>query len=477
VAKVYVMYRFDTEDYVLPATDDVTRDIADILHRNGVRATFVTVGELARTWERRGRTDVIEALKRHSIGYHTNYHSKHPVPPEYCDGLSWREAVAETIRREGSGVRDLRRIFGQNPSCYIQGGGAWTPTYMAAMREWGLPSYWEAGSWHSFVSYHDKPFWYCGVLIFDAHIRLGNPLVLGEKPGALDEYKKKFADAYQRLHSTGGIISPGAHPNNLNTTESWDGVDYPWGENVPRTEWRMPNEKPAEAVQANYRALEEVARYMGTFDEVEFIGCDQALRLYPDLAQGVLFEPKALAELARAVQEEVTFYPGPAQGSYIAASEACWLLLGLLAEYLWEGKVMPQRLYRTPLGPARRVTTNIRTESLPGAEVLRSAAEVYEYLCEFDQLPDSVVVGPDLLTPADFFVAAAYVAERLIETGSVPDEVPYRRANYTLEQYDTSENVSFAWRIFRRGFRPESLIELARLQLWTFKPAVYQVRS
>ncbi len=59
-------------------------------------------------------------------------------------------------------------------------------------------------------------------------------------------------------------------------------------------------------------------------------------------------------------------------------------------------------------------------------------------------------------------------------TGSVPDEVPYRRANYTLEQYDTSENVSFGWTIFRRGFRADHLIELARLQLWSFKPATYQ---
>ncbi len=474
MAKVYVMYRFDTEDYVLPATDDVTKEIADILHRNGVRATFITVGELARTWERKGRTDVIEALKKHSIGYHTNYHSKHPVPPEYCEGLTWQEGVAETIRREGSGVRDLRRIFGQNPCTYIQGGGAWTPPYMAAMREWGLPSYWEAMKWHSFVSYHNQPFWYCGVLIFDAHVRLGNPLCLSEKPDALTDMKAKFQVAYDQLHATGGIISPGAHPNNLNTTESWDGVEYRWGENIPRTDWRMPNEKPAEVVQANYKGLDAIAKYMAGFEDVEFIGCDTALGLYPDLAQGQVFEPKALAELAKAVQEEVTFYPGPVEGSYVTASEAYWLLLGLLAEYVWEGKVKAQRLVRTPLGPSRRVETNKRAETLPGAEVLKSAVDVFEYVTEFDQLPDSVAVGPDEAALADFFVAAAYLAEKLIETGSVPDEVPYRSANYTLEQYDTSENVSFAWSIFRRGFRADHLIELARLHLWSFKPATYQ---
>ena len=474
MATVYVMYRFDTEDYVLPATDDVTMRIADVLQANGVTATFITVGELARHWERTGRTDVIQAPKKHSIGYHTNYHSKHPVPPEYCEGLTWEEGVAETIRREGSGVRDLRRVFGQNPCTYIQGGGAWTPTYMAAMREWGLPSYWEAGSWHSFVAYHDKPFWYCGVLIFDAHVRLGNCLCLSEKASAMEDLKAKFQAAYDEYHSGGGIISTGAHPNNLNTTESWDGVEYRWGENIPRTEWRMPNEKPADTVEANFRGLDEISAWMAGFDDVECIGLHQALALYPDLAQGKAYEPKALAELAKAVQEEVTFYPGPVEGSYITAGEACWLITGLLAQYRWDGDVTPQKVSRAPLGPSLRVGTNMRTKTFPGADVLKAAADVYEYLCEFDQVPNTVNVGPDVVAPADFLVAAAYLVEKLVATGSVPDEVPCRRANYTLEQYDTSENVSFAWSIFRRGFRADHLIELARLQLWAFKPATYQ---
>jgi len=474
VAKVYVLFRFDTEDYVLPACDDVTKEIADVLYRNGVRATFITVGELARTWERRGRTDVIESLRRHSIGYHTNYHSKHPVPPEYCEGLTWEEGVAEIIRREGSGVRDLRRIFGQNPACYVQGGGAWTPTYMGAMREWGLPSFWEAGSWHSFVSYHDQPFWYCGVLIFDAHVRLGNPLCLSEKPEAMDNLKKSFAQAYEKLHPSGGICSPGAHPNNLNTTESWDGVDYRWGENIPRTSWRMPKRKPAKVVRANFKGLDAIAKYMRAFPDTEFIGCDTALGLFPDLAQGAVYEPKALTKLAQAVQDEVTFYPGPVANSYITASEAYWLLLGLLAEYLWEGEVKAQKLVRTPLGPSLRVTTKIRAKALPGPAVLQAAAEAFEYVTEFDQLPNSVVVEHEQVTLADFFVAVAHVAEQLLRKGTVPDEVPYRRANYTLEQYDTSEKVEFGWAIFRRGWRADHLIELARLHLWSLKPAVYQ---
>ena len=59
---VYVVLWFDTEDYIEPASDDAALRIANDLDKLGVRATFKVVGEKARTLERRGRRDVIQAL-------------------------------------------------------------------------------------------------------------------------------------------------------------------------------------------------------------------------------------------------------------------------------------------------------------------------------------------------------------------------------------------------------------------------------
>src|SRR5579862_395079 len=73
--KVYVVLWFDTEDYILPASDDAALKIAKFLSDEGIRATFKVVGEKARTLEKRKRTDVIDALKKHEIGYHSNFHS------------------------------------------------------------------------------------------------------------------------------------------------------------------------------------------------------------------------------------------------------------------------------------------------------------------------------------------------------------------------------------------------------------------
>src|SRR6202012_3996255 len=82
-APVYIVLWFDTEDYMLPASDDAALRIADFLTQQGVRATFKVVGEKARVLEQRQRTDVIAALARHEIGYHSNTHSQQPTPAVY----------------------------------------------------------------------------------------------------------------------------------------------------------------------------------------------------------------------------------------------------------------------------------------------------------------------------------------------------------------------------------------------------------
>src|SRR5438094_8201170 len=82
-APVYVVLWFDTEDYIEPAADDAALRLAQDLDGLGVRATFKVVGEKARTLAARGRWDVIRALSRPDIGYHTILHSIPPAPSAY----------------------------------------------------------------------------------------------------------------------------------------------------------------------------------------------------------------------------------------------------------------------------------------------------------------------------------------------------------------------------------------------------------
>ena len=110
--RVDVILWFDTEDYLLPASDDAVKRLAELLSQRNVRATFKVVGEKARVLEKRGRADVIAALRQHEIGYHTNFHSVHPTPAEYLAECGLLDGVAEFVRREKQGAADVRRIFG-----------------------------------------------------------------------------------------------------------------------------------------------------------------------------------------------------------------------------------------------------------------------------------------------------------------------------------------------------------------------------
>src|SRR5262245_42125144 len=101
---VNVILWFDTEDYLLPADDDATKRLCDMLSERGIRATFKLVGEKARVLEQRGRKDVITALKRHDIGYHSDFHSVHPTPTEYLAPCGWLDGLQEFTRLEGQGA-------------------------------------------------------------------------------------------------------------------------------------------------------------------------------------------------------------------------------------------------------------------------------------------------------------------------------------------------------------------------------------
>src|SRR6185369_6552962 len=112
---IYVTLWFDTEDYILPQSDDAAKRVAEMLTRLGVKATFKLVGEKARTLEERKRYDVIEALKKHEIGYHSNTHSMQPTIAVYLQNAGWEDGRAEFFRREAQGARDVQRIFGVTP--------------------------------------------------------------------------------------------------------------------------------------------------------------------------------------------------------------------------------------------------------------------------------------------------------------------------------------------------------------------------
>lgn len=460
-AKVYVVLWFDTEDYLLPASDDAALRLATWLTSQKIRATFKTVGEKARTLERRGRTDVIDALKKHEIGYHSNYHSVHPTPAEYCSTLGWDDGVAEFERREGPGLEDLRRIFGQNPTCYGQPGSSWNPQSFGAMKRWGAKAYLDAGS---HVGLDKKPLYYCGLLtMYDlAH----HPRVALDDPSKVEAANRAFKEAHDKLIAQGGgIVSIWYHPCEFVHKKFWDSI-FADGANPPREAWTPPPQKTAAETKTAFENFEAWMNTIRSYPDVRFVTASEAADVvWADRARGRDFSPEELREIAAAVGDDANYQ---VRGDLALAPSEILLLLNTLVVRNGKG---PVRLADTPYGPSTAVSPLAAPVTTDGNQFARTAADVDAYLRKHGRVPPTVWLGSAGVPPEAYLAALARVAIDRID-GKQPASIEVRPAKYSVGARVADDSPRIWGWLFPKGFHAPALMELARRQAWTIKPAI-----
>jgi peptidoglycan/xylan/chitin deacetylase (PgdA/CDA1 family) len=482
--KVYVILWFDTEDYILPQSDDAAKRLAGFLSQQGIRATFKVVGEKARTLERRGRRDVIGALAQHEIGYHSNTHSQHPTPAEYEASLDWTDGVEEFTRREHTGFDDVRRILGQTPTCYGQPGSSWAPESFAALKKWGVKVYLDEGTQ---IGLNGKPFWYGGLLnIFNT--TEGEKLRPDGQEGwdGLADARARFQEFYLRMTSRpeGGVISLYFHPCEFIHREFWDGVNFAHGANPPRADWQLPPMKSPEESEKAFKYFEDLVTYMKSFPRVEFITASQALRLFRDPTQRHQFSTDELAAIAKQVDSEVSFQ---VHDDYdLAASEVFFLLNRYVAGVVNKSPRAFLILDGTPYGPATPFEDaaatvpsssegnggNLATTEVPWNQFARTVLDVEDFLEKNEQIPSVVWFGSKPVRPESYLVALAQVTTRLLVRAEPPENVALAPAHLAAAQYVADDSPQlWGWVIFPPGFRAPKMMRLAKLQAWTLKPA------
>lgn len=441
--RVYVLLWFDTEDYILPAADDAALRLATDLEKLGVRATFKTVGEKARVLERRGRRDVIAALSRHDIGYHTDYHSVQPVPAVYLEQMNWLDGADEFRRREEAGLRDLLRIFKlKKASCYGQPGSSWGPQAYRALRQMGIDIYLDEGS---HVGLRDQPFWYGGMLNVFAIRQYA--IRAGLRPeDRFEKFAGEFDACHERLQRQGGgLISIYYHPTEFVATEFWDGVNFPKGATRERAKWENPTARTKEDSERTYEVVRRLVRHARSRPGVEFITARDLPFIYQTQATPLIPRQEAARHLARSLN----FFESAS--TILSAGELLGILLG--------AKTRPVE------GPAERVVSSLggRVERWLFEQGKREAAD---HLERTGRLPSRVWLGAGFVSLPDFAATLA----RDPGTGS----------SVTLEKGDVSALEApvhrdpvraFGWAIHPEGFAGRNLLDLARLQCWTLKPA------
>jgi peptidoglycan/xylan/chitin deacetylase (PgdA/CDA1 family) len=468
-SKVYVILWFDTEDYILPQSDDAAKRIAAFLTRQGVRATFKIVGEKARELERRQRRDVIGALAQHEIGYHSNTHSQHPTPAEYESTLDWQTGVEEFTRRERGGFEAVRRIFGKTPTCYGQPGSSWAPESFAALRDWGVHVYLDDGRQ---VGLDGRPFWYGGLLNI-YNIRDGAKLRPNDDWSNLADAKAEFQDIHLRLTSKrqGGLVSLYFHPCEFVHQEFWDAVNFAHGANPPRAEWKLPPVKSPEQSEQAFHYLEELVTYMKAFPRVEFITASQALALYRDAAQKRVYKSEDIGTIASGVSAGVSFQEH--EDYTLGPSEIFFLLNTFAVQAVRKNPQEPILLDGMPDGPASAGAPPLaKPVAIPWEQFSRTVLDVADFLRKNNQIPNAVWFGSQAAPPESYLLALAQLVTGLLQAAATPESVAVGPAQLAAAKFVADDSPSlWDWVIFPPGFDAPRLMSLGKLQAWTLKPA------
>jgi hypothetical protein len=431
-----------------------------------VVGSMFVVGEKARLWESRGRRDVIAAVGLHDVGFHTNYHSVHPATAEYLAELGWEDGVAEAVRQEEAGVRDMARLFGRYPSAWATPGSSWGAPIPAAMRELGVP----ATVYAQVRAGESGACWFAGEFCFaDFRFFPGSEDAYADDAAfeaALPGFLEEMAEAQRSGSSCFGLFV--AHPTRLRYTEFWDSLNFNRGQNTPPSEYRFAPRRADEAYATSLRNLRRLMVALRDLPGIEIAGASEIMHRFAGENRPIsTAEVCALAQ--RVVDEGMldvdNAVASPAQALDLLARSVLNRATGEKPAYL---------LSRTVLGPVKMPPLLAAPLRVAGETGLTLCQTLLDYIIEKGQLPTSLEVAGMQVGPGALLrgFAAALLAEEATPSTIVflPGAEEPPSAEQLAEEgiYKQLPN----WTPHDPNLRLDLLALHVRLQSWGLKPAV-----
>jgi hypothetical protein len=381
--------------------------------------------------------------------------------------LDWHEGVCEFIRREGIGLEILRRVFGVNASCYGQPGGSWTPQSYAALHTFQIPLYLDVTS---HVNVNNRPFWYCGIL---------NILELGDcvmRTGWTDEEVKQACARFDQVHRKlvqegGGIISIYYHPCEFVHRQFWDGVNFARGANPPRSEWKLPPTKSPEEQEQAFSAFETYLEHIVNHSSVQLVTAREIPSLYPDRVYSHPLTRSDIRTVAQAFQKRLSYVDLGTR--IISAAEGLLALSHFIAKLDKESQTDEVQV-EFAYGPASMPQRFITEGTFRWNAIQQAAQELIDTVHETKQLPCVIWVAGKPLRPEDFAVTLAAA----VTSQDHSKDVPMHQTELEAKKFVADNSPAlWGWVVFPKGFDAPRMMEIAKLQAWTIKPAVLRKRN
>ena len=473
--KAFLVVTFDTEDYITPEAeriDDIPKWLAETMTEEGVTGTFFVIGEKARSLEKRGRRDVIEAMAKHDIGSHTNFGSIHPTVTEELEKAGWDDGVRLMREQESAGIDEMARIFGIPVTTLARHGGSYGPQLVAAL---GSMKAGYQGSPASLPG-HDVV-WFCNALNFSA-----------QYAGFDDAYYRDdlFEPVFDRLKAelpevirkSQVIALFGGHPTKIRAEEFWD-LNFYYGKNTAPNEWVTPRLRPQETMATARKNFRRMMRWLKARDDVEITTYRRLMDIYGGQKDTITRDE--LRGIARKTLELKALAP---TADFSPAEAFAGLALSILDNFQdtygqergggQAGSVPGLLRVSHPFGPMEMPPTQPEIARLKIKEVYELARQALDHIERSKALPATLRVENARIGAGSLHAlfSAVYLD---LDSGKPRPEYkvlafePYPKTN---EQKIIGEIEGYkTWPVHRRDLDMSRIVEFTKLQLWTLKPA------
>jgi len=456
MAKIPAMLCLDIEDPITMRSHLAAQWITEEITKADLKASCFLVAEKVRAWERLGLREVIEAVKRHDLAFHSSRHSFHPTISEISEALPAQAGAEMLYGWERPGWEEAERIMGKPINHWGLTGSSWSPALAVMLARRGhavlySPIYGQDKS---------RPCWFAG------------GLNLADFFGGLDPHyhnDEQFEAAFarhrealdQRIAAGAPYVAPFCcHPTRVVHHEFWDDVNFSAGRITVPEQWQDPPAITPEQEQTARKNMRAYLQWIASEERIEIIGTSELVELFAVQKAGCT--PQQFLEICQRIadQQQVIF-----TDSFTAAE-----ILGMMVQYAANPDV--DFLVRQDLMGPENLPTQASASEFSYDAVLTAAPVVATVLQATRKLPELVNTTTGPVYIADYFVALARAIllrqADAQESLSVAAEMPYPAVGDELT--DTMTSRVEGW-LHRPDLDLQWIQRDTRLLSWTYKPA------